>query len=148
MCRERWRNEATPSGEAVNSAAKQLFTRSLDYCKMATHVHTHHARSWTELSLGELRQNVAVCVRTSCGVSCRSGSSVASRMAVCSGARPCDSDSSSTSSCVDPRRRTKASSSCVWFSSAASASAITCRREGSVKPGRRALHEPQLRPHL
>lgn len=58
---------------------------------------------------------------------------MASRIAVCSGVRPCDSDSSSTSSCVEPRRRTKASSSCVWFSSAASASTITCRRSKSVK---------------
>lgn len=46
MCRETWRNEATPSGEAENTGAnggvlsKQLFTWSLDYCKMAAHVHT------------------------------------------------------------------------------------------------------------
>lgn len=79
------------------------------------------------------RMWLCVCVCTSWGVSWRSGSRVASRMAVCSGVRPCDSDSSSTSSCVEPRRRTKASSSCVWFSSAASASAITCRRGKSVK---------------
>ncbi len=69
---------------------------------------------------------------TSCGVSCSSGSRVASRMAVWSGVRPCHSDSSSTSRCVELRRRTNASSSSARFSSAASASAITWRREESV----------------
>lgn len=75
---------------------------------------------------------VCACVRTSCGVSCSSGSSVASRMAVWSGVRPCHSDSSNTSRCVALRRRTNASSSSARFSSAASASAITWKRPESV----------------
>lgn len=70
---------------------------------------------------------------TSWGVSCSRGTSVASRMSVCWGLSPWASPSSSTSSWVEARRRTAASSSRAWFSSAASARDITCGRERGVK---------------